>query len=80
MNVLLVDELGQRSLDGTYLYVEQLELSQGVKSRQVIHALIQQVAEMFPTAHWGYWERRDRPRKQLRIYSRTQLLKEEVSV
>ena len=80
ISVFLVDKVGQRSLTGEYLYVEQLELSHGVNSRHVIHEFIHQIAEMFPTAHWGYWERRDRPRKQLRLYARTQLCKEEVRV
>lgn len=74
LHVMLVDENGTVDPAGTYVYVEQMELSHGVKSPQVIHALIQQVAQTFPTARWGYWERRDRPRQHLRIYSRTQLL------
>jgi len=60
------------------VYVDQLELVHGVNSRQMIQLIIQDIASRVPWAQAAYWERRDRPKSQLRTYQRGHLLREEV--
>ena len=77
----LVNELGlQDWKTGAYVWVEQIELSQGVKSRQVIQGMIQVIAQLVPQAKSGYWFRKDKTGTRPHEYARQRLVKEEVRV
>ena len=76
----LVDETGQVTPTGRYVYLHQLELNPGVNLHRMATYFIQAVASLCPEALGAYWHRRDRFADRVRAYRRDQLLREEVSV
>lgn len=78
---LLVDVQGRHDpLHGTFVWVEQLELSPNLESAELIRNVIHQIATQVPWATAAYWVRRDHPGRIMRIYRRSQLLREGVQV
>ena len=73
-----VDLQGRFDAKGCWVWIEQLELSPGVNSRQCIQRIIQQISELVPYALGAYWHRRDSTGQRIHQYRRDQLLREEV--
>ena len=71
----VVDENGQLDANGQWVFVNQLELNPGVNGKKIIRQFIQQIQMLCPTANFGYWERRDKPKRNLRTYTRRQLVR-----
>ena len=71
----LVNEHGQWTPDGRYVFVNQLEITPGYDSRTLLRLCIDDIARQAPQAVGAYWERRDRLRTGIRGYRRTQLVK-----
>ena len=79
----LVDALGRWHPLGQYVYLDQLEVSQGVNLHRVRHYLVEEIGRLAPYAIGVYWERRDSFNPKLRSFRRDQLQQlkqEEVSV
>lgn len=70
----LVNEQGHLDPSGSYVWVEQLEVNRHCGTKRIITQFIEQIAELVPTAQWGYWLRRKNPQRKSRLYSRGQLL------
>ena len=78
---LLVDAQGRHDpLHGTYVWVEQLELSPNLHSAALIRQIVLQIASQVPWADAAYWVRRDHPGRIMQTYRRSQLLREGVRV
>ena len=80
----LVNTLGLTDWQtGTHVWVEQLEVSEGVDSTYILKQIIVKIADMVPQAKSGYWYRLDR-NKRPHEYTRQQLVeyahREEVGV
>ena len=69
-----VDQHGTPSNTGRWVWVNQVELSQGVQSRMVWRDLIAIIALLAPSCIGAYWHRRDKTGRSLHPYTRTQLL------
>ena len=69
-----VDQAGTPSNTGTWVWVNQVELSQGLSSRMVWRDLIAVIALMAPACVGAYWHRRDKTNRWVHHYTRTQLL------
>lgn len=80
MECQVVNAQGQLDPKGKSVWVEQLELSQGVNGRKAMRYFIEMFAELLPWTTMAYWQRRDRCDGRIRYRSRAQLLREEVMV
>ena len=74
MEVRVVDRLGQMAPAGTYLWIEQFEVSEGTEMKDVLARLIQQLDTLLPQIRQVYWVRRDKTGKRLHTYNRTRLV------
>ena len=54
----LVNQDGQQDINGSWVWLQQLELAPGMQMAEFARWLIQDVAKRCPTAHWAYWQRR----------------------
>ena len=54
----LVNAKGQQDIDGTFVWLQQLELSPQMKLEPFVRWLIRDVASRCPTAKSAYWQRR----------------------
>ena len=70
----VVNAQGQLDPFGEYVWVEQFECNPHLDTRQVIRRFLEEGARLAPTAKWGYWIRRDHPRRKLKCYARNQLV------
>ena len=55
----VVDKNGTLDPYGGWVFVEQLEVSKGQDVRMHVRNIIADILWRAPTAHHGYWERRD---------------------
>ena len=76
----LVDDLGQWTPTGWYVWLNQLEANPDVNLHQVRRALVEEIGRLAPDAVGVYWERRDSFHPRLHAFRRDQLqqLREEV--
>ena len=58
---------------GSWVYVNQLELSPGVNSARMIRLIIQDIASLVPWVVGAYWERADKTQEKLHSYSLSRL-------
>ena len=83
---LIVDGGGVPSPYGQYVWIERLEMSPGVNSRETIREVIADVAFRCPNVHTAFWRRTDKWPWKLHQYSAKRLMvrlqhrKEEVMV
>ena len=70
----VVNEQGHLDPCGKYVWVEQFECNPHLDTRQLIRCFLEEGTRLVPTAKWGYWIRRDHPKRKLRCYSRNKLL------
>ena len=75
LDYYLVDEKGQLTPQGPWVFVNQLELNPGTSGVKIIRKVIFAIQQLHPTANFGYWERRDKPKHNLRTYTRRQLVR-----
>ena len=80
----LVDEYGEWTPLGEYVWVNQIECSKGVNLKKVFRDIIAEIAWAAPRAKGAYWERRDKKNDYLYSFTREALLnfklKEEVVI
>jgi hypothetical protein len=70
-----VDDNGIADVHGKWIFVHQLEMTQGVRRSEVIRAVIWQIATLMPHAMGAYWQRHDQTHERLHWYLRGQLVK-----
>lgn len=71
-----VNAAGQPANDGHWVWINQLEISAGVRGTTAIRELIHLIAFQAPAVVGAYWERRDKRNATIRVFPREQLLKE----
>jgi hypothetical protein len=69
-----VNENGEVTPNGKYIYVSQLESNKDSVSLERIRDIIADIAWRCPWAVAAYWERKDKTGERLHAYMRTRLL------
>ena|SRR3990167_3473068 len=69
----LVNERGELDVQGSYCWIEQMEVSVGVGIWEAARAVMAYYAHWMPTAMFGYWIRRDKDKPKVHCYSRRQI-------
>ena len=77
LDYYLVTDTGKLVFDGsgTWLWVEQLEVSNGANGRWVIRECIRRLAEAIPQAQGAYWVRKGKTGTTIKQYTRERLVR-----
>jgi hypothetical protein len=72
--VQIVNDRGTLDPNGTYLWIEQLEVSKGENGKECILDLMTRYTTYYPTLRWAYWVRRLKTGPKIHgPYSRSQI-------
>lgn len=70
----LVDGQGRLDDHGHWVWIEQLETSEGTHSNHLIRQLIEEGSKCCPSAQYAYWRRRDTTGIQIHSFPRARLV------